>query len=120
MELEVSSYSLDRGELLDILRTCEGDVDRSSPGIGGNRPALRGGTDPTVLVAVLSGASVVLSALITGFLNILRQRVSPAATIVIRSPSGASIEFPADTTPERVTELVNTLNELSHIRIELP
>lgn len=77
----------------------------------------RSGADPTVLVAIVSGVSAAVSALISGLLRVLERRRVPSATIVVTGSDGTSVTVPAATDPERIEELLRLARELDSPRI---
>lgn len=73
-------------------------------------------TDPAILVAVLSGASATISVLITGLLQVIQQR---SQRIVLQAKNGRRLEIPANSSPERIQELINILEQMEVIRIRI-
>lgn len=71
--------------------------------------------EPSVLVAVVTASATTLMALITSIFAVVKQRESKR--IVIRGKSGESIEFPVNTTNERINELLGVLREMERPRI---
>lgn len=66
--------------------------------------------EPSILVAIVGGASAALGALITNLLKIAQQR--KIQKIVIQGKSGAKLEVPADTPSERIDELLEKVREM--------
>jgi Effector Associated Constant Component 1 len=73
-----------------------------------------------VVVAIMSGGSAALSALISGIFAFITSRRPHGGQIVIRSSDGRSIEFPPDTPPGEIPRLVELVHQLDHPTIELP
>jgi len=74
---------------------------------------------PAILVAAVESVSSVLAAIIGGIAGLAKQQAEQK--IIIQSKGGARIEFPADTPPERVDQLIRQarLLDAEHIRIGL-
>lgn len=73
-------------------------------------------TDPAILVAVVSGTSAAVSALITGLLELVQQRHQK---IVLQATNGRRLEIPANSSPERIKELVDILEQMEIERIRI-
>ena len=73
-------------------------------------------TDPAVLVAIVSGASAAMSALITGLLELIQKR---RQKIVLQASNGRRLEIPANSSPERIKELVEILEQMEIERIRI-
>jgi hypothetical protein len=63
-----------------------------------------------VLTAIVGAGGTALGALISGLLKLATQK--GARNLVVHGRSGRKIEFPADTTPDRIAELVELAREL--------
>lgn len=84
-------------------------------------PRFRGGQlDSTVLVALVSGGAVVVSALINALIQV-RAKKAPDGTgkVVIKSASGTTVEAPRDFTMEQLRELAEIAHALDRPRIDL-
>ena len=75
------------------------------------------GMDPAVLIALVGSGGAGLGALITGLLAIARE--SKAKRVTIHGRLGRQIEFPADTTPERLEELIEAAKQLDVDRLKI-
>jgi len=73
-------------------------------------------TDPAILIAVVSGASAAVSALITGLLQLVQQRQQ---RIILQATNGRRLEIPANSSPERIKELVGILEQMEIERIRI-
>ena len=82
-------------------------------------PAARG-LDPTILVAIVGAAGTGLGALITGLLQIAKQKSS--RLIVIQSKGGSRLEVPVGVSEEELKVLVENVKklELEDAKILLP
>jgi hypothetical protein len=74
-------------------------------------------TDPTVLVAIASAASTTLGYLITGILNIVKER--QLAKVTIETKDGTKIEIPANYPIKNVDDIIAKLKSLEVVRVEL-
>ncbi|HZE68112.1 MAG TPA: hypothetical protein VE135_01140 [Pyrinomonadaceae bacterium] len=70
--------------------------------------------DPTVLVAIVSGTSAGVSALITGILQLIQGHRS---SMVLQSANGRKLEIPVNTSKERIQEIIKLLEEMDIERI---
>ncbi len=75
------------------------------------------GADPATIVAVVAAAGTAFGALIGGMLRICEQ-VS-AQKIVLRGKGGLHLEVPADTSSEKLDELIGKLRELDQEKIKI-
>ena len=71
--------------------------------------------DPAILVAIIGSSGIALSSLISGLLNIARDRKSQK--IVIQSKNGLRLEIPVNTPPEKISELIKQLRYMDSPRI---
>jgi hypothetical protein len=76
------------------------------------------GIDNTVLVALVTGGSVAVSALITALIQ-WRAKKAPDGTgkIVLKSSSGITVEVPRDFSDERLREIIEIAQTLDRPRI---
>lgn len=72
-----------------------------------------GGLDTAILVAIVSGASATVSALIGGLLRILERRFSGDGKVVLKGADGTTLEFPANTSPEKVDILLKQVKSIT-------
>lgn len=84
-------------------------------------PRFRGGEiDSTVLVALVSGGAVVVSALINQLIQVRAKKAPDGmGKVIIKSASGVSIEAPRDFTMEQLRELAEIAQALDRPRIDL-
>lgn len=84
-------------------------------------PRFRGGElDSAVLVAIVSGGTVVVSALINALMQVrLKRTPDGTSKFVLKSPSGMSIEAPGNCTMEQLRELAEIAHALDRPRIDL-
>jgi hypothetical protein len=66
--------------------------------------------DPTILSAIVGTAGTILGAFITTLLPIAKK--TSVGVIVLQTKDGKRIEFPSDTPPDKIDDLVKTLNYL--------
>jgi hypothetical protein len=71
-------------------------------------------TDPTILVAIIGGTSAALTALLSGLLQLIHEKKQ---TIVLQAANGRKMEIPANTSKEKIEELLKLLKEIERIRI---
>ena len=117
IEVEIFSYQKSAEDLKEYLETCLQDKSKNLK-LFVRVPHSRFRTiEPSVLVAVISGISAALGALIAGLLKVAQQ--SKQRKIIIQSKSGAKIEFPSDLPSDKVDELVEKLKEMDNPRIYL-
>ncbi|HYY58233.1 MAG TPA: hypothetical protein VE842_12945 [Pyrinomonadaceae bacterium] len=72
------------------------------------------GIDPTILVAVVGAASVGLGSLITGLLQVGQQMA--ARKIVLEGQGGAKLEVPANTSFEKIDQLLERVNQMGEVK----
>ena len=72
--------------------------------------------DPAILVAVVSGASATISVLVTGLLQIVQLR---SQKIVLQATNGRRLEIPANSSSERIQELIKILEQMEIKRIKI-
>ena len=75
--------------------------------------------DPTVLVALISGASASLTALIVGLLRVVENK-KPKGMIIVEGSNGRKIEFPLGTSNEQISQLVDQAKNLDIEKILIP
>jgi hypothetical protein len=73
-------------------------------------------TDPAILVALVSGAGAAITALITGLLQLAQER---RQRIILQATNGRRLEIPANTSPERIEELLDILRQMEIERIRI-
>ena len=114
-EVIVKSSSVSSASLMELLQT-------QLTGEEGVKLELRAGTslfrpiDATVLIAVISAGSAVLTSLIAGALAIAAKKKSER--VVLRGRSGRSLEIPADTPLPQVKQYAELVKELDLESIE--
>jgi hypothetical protein len=74
------------------------------------------GTDVAVIVATVAGASTVISALISGIFQIIKEQLSNRGRIVIRGHKGTTVEVPANISKERLDELIEKARSIDVIQ----
>lgn len=74
--------------------------------------------DPTVVVAIVSGVSAGLGALVTGALDIAKQAKS--RVIVVQDKEGRRLEIPSDCPKEKIGELLEIIRKMEAAKIEIP
>ncbi len=82
-------------------------------------PRFRGsGIDSTIVVALVTGGSVAVSAIITALIQ-WRAKKAPDGTgkIVLKSSSGITVEVPRDFSDERLREIIEIAQTLDRPRI---
>lgn len=116
LDIEIESRSCSPEELL-------AGLSGRHPGLSVEIPAasrrFRTGPDAAVVVAIISGGAAAIQALIAGVLALVVARRGGNPKIVIRSRE-RTIEFPADTPPEDIDQLVDLVRRLDDPAIELP
>jgi hypothetical protein len=75
--------------------------------------------ETSVLVAIVAGGSAALSTLVGGLLKVIEKRQENPGKIVVKGSNGATIEFPAGTSPETLAELADLAKTLAEPRIDL-
>lgn len=73
-------------------------------------------SDPTVLVAVVSGASAAMTAVIMGLFRLLEGRHQK---IVLQAKDGSRLEIPWNTPKERIEELIALVHQMQLDRIRV-
>jgi hypothetical protein len=73
--------------------------------------------EPSVLVAIVGASGATVGALITGLLNMARERKQES--FVIQSKSGAKLEVPAGTSQETISMLIQKIREMDEPRVIL-
>lgn len=81
-----------------------------------DRPRYRG-IEPTVLVAIIGAAGSALGALVSGLVQIAHE--SHSSTIVVQGKDGRRVEFPTDTRPERIKQLIDVMGEMESPTVRL-
>jgi hypothetical protein len=69
--------------------------------------------DPTILVSLASASSAVLTALVTGVLQMASSRRGKSGSISIQTPDGVNISLPLNSGPEDVDQAVSLLSQVS-------
>lgn len=116
MEVEITSASMTSAELHDALATHavgNGFAFEQRP------PQYRTGLEVAVVVALITGGTGALSAMITGLFSLAAAKRSSGKMIVIRGREG-SIEVPADTPKSEIPRLIELAREFDRPVIELP
>jgi hypothetical protein len=75
------------------------------------------GMDPTVLVAIVGATGTGIGGLIAGLFQLISGRKDEK--IVLRSSKGATIEFPANLSSQRLDELILKLNQLEEDKYQI-
>jgi hypothetical protein len=119
MELRISIDSEETlsGELKKLL---EEKIDQDNQHIALElirREKVYRGLDPTVLVAIVTVVGTGLGVLITGILEVAKQK--SAGKIVIQSKGGSRIEVPASISPDKLDWLVEKVKKLESESIEI-
>lgn len=118
-QIEIESNTLTDAEVKEFLTTQlylnRYDIELEVRTVG---VKYRGTPDPTVLVAIVGVAGPAIGALVSGLLEIWRQRLS--GTIRFETKEGAVLEIPADTQPEKIDLLIEKLKQMSITQIILP
>jgi hypothetical protein len=99
-EIRIAAEGTDPAELADWIRATLEPGD-SLTTVGGD---LERGVPPDVLVAVINSGTQVVIALISGLLGRLRSRSN--GRMVVYAANGVRFDLPADTSTERVRELL--------------
>lgn len=76
-------------------------------------------TDPTLLVSLASASSAVLTALVTGVLQMVSSRRGKSGSISIQTPDGVSISLPLNSGPEDVDQAVSLLSQVSAVHFSV-
>lgn len=117
IELRILSYEIPADQLRVMLGEYLAELSDAPLLSLENEPSRFRAPEPTIIVALVSGAGVALGTLLGGLLKIAER--SKNQKIVIHSKSGAKLEVPADTPLERIDELVERLRGLDEPRILL-
>ncbi|KAA3618956.1 MAG: hypothetical protein DWQ05_06205 [Calditrichaeota bacterium] len=72
--------------------------------------------DPTVLVALVSGGSAALTAIIVGIFKLLEHAKQ---RIIIQAEDGSRLEIPGNTSAEKIDELITAMHKMSVKRIRI-
>jgi len=116
MQIKIASVEIAQDELQRLLVHRFGSNNAESISIHGQSVRLRGG-DATVLVALVSASSAAIGALLTGVLQIAKERC--AGKISLQGNDGSRLEVPANIPPEKLDSLIETLRKLSEPRIHI-
>jgi len=116
MEIKITSKEIPEGELRSlILHSVAADA-QSQFSIRDARVRVRG-LDAAVVVALVGASSAAIGALLTGLLQIAKQRSS--GTITLQGSDGSRIDVPANTTPDKIDELIGKLRTISGPQIHI-
>jgi hypothetical protein len=74
------------------------------------------GLDSSIIVALVSGTSAAVGALISGLLQVAREQNSGKIVLEV---NGRKLEAPADTPKNRIDELVKIMDEMEPSRISV-
>lgn len=72
--------------------------------------------DPTVLVAIVSGASAAISAIIMGLFKLLERNNQK---IVIQAQDGSRLEIPKKTSKKKIEELISLMHQMEVKRVRV-
>lgn len=116
MEISIVCDGMHENQLREFLLshvelTVSGEISVHAPA-----PQFRS-LDPTVVVAIVGAGSGAIGALLSGVLQLARERRT--AKIVLQGSDGTRMEIPADTPSQRLDELVEKVRMMSQPRILL-
>ena len=116
MEICITSTEIPQAELKELLlyrlEATASDQISILP-----RPVRLRGPDSTVVVALVSASSAAVGALLTGLLQIAKERSS--GRIILQANDGSRVEVGADTPSEKLDELVEKVRTMSQPRIHI-
>ena len=119
-EIPIYGRDLDPDQLVeDLTREVEDAASitfqKRNVGIGLRIPF----DNPTVVVALITGGSAAVSALVTGLLRILERRKENSGILRIGGASGRTIEVPRDATEKELAQYVELARSLDRPTIEV-
>jgi hypothetical protein len=115
VEFVIAPRTLDCRGLRDRLAELVGDPSAVSISLGAASGRVRA-LDTTVLVAVVSSAGAAIGVLISGLLQIARERGSGD---IIMEVEGRKLKVPPNTPPERLDQLIEKLKSMERGRVVL-
>jgi hypothetical protein len=120
-EIPIHGRDLNPDQLIEQLTQ---EVENIAPGITFEKRDVGIGLripfdNPTVVVALITGGSAAVSALVTGLLRILERRKEPHGVLRIVGASGRAIEIPLGATEKELADYVELARSLDRPAIEL-
>jgi hypothetical protein len=116
MQIGITSDEIAEDELRQLLnQRLSRDVAHNIV-IQSGAPRLRG-ADPALIVALVSASSAAIGALLTGLLQIAKERCS--GRITLQASDGSRVDVPANTSPERLDALIENIREMSQPRLHI-
>ena len=116
MELEIAYHGVSAD---DVERAIRGCLD-----LTGERDSLtqvefrRFRTpDPTILVAIVGGASAAIASTLTGLLQLVRER--RVGRVILQGNDGSRIDVPSDMPLEKIDELIERVRKMPSARIHI-
>jgi hypothetical protein len=118
-QVEIVSKSIPLEKIKDFLET---QLNRTNSGVKlivkEPEVRLRSGLNPAVIVAIIGATGTACATLIAGLLRMFEK--NPEKRTVIQGKSGARLEVPADTPPEKISKLLQDVKKLDLDQILIP
>lgn len=112
-ELSISSHKYSREKIKTVLTKWDSSWQAHEQDIG-----IRSrGLDPTILVAIVGATGTGIGSLIVGLFQLVSGQKDEK--IVLRSSKGATIEFPANLSSQKLDELILRLNQLEEDKYQI-
>jgi hypothetical protein len=116
MEVSITSFQISADELQELLGQRLSARVRCDISIQPGTVQVRG-VDPRVVVALVSASSAAIGALLSGLLQIAKERCS--GKITLQGNDGSRVEVPANTSPEKLNALIENVRQMSSPRVHL-
>jgi hypothetical protein len=116
MQINITSDEIAEDELQQLLNQRLGKDEARNIFIQSGSVRLRG-ADPAVVVALVSASSAAIGALLTGLLQIAKERCS--GRITLQGSDGSRIDVPANTSPEKFDALIENIRKMSQPRVHI-
>jgi hypothetical protein len=112
-EVSIISHKYPREKIKTILTEWDSSWQAHEQDIG----IQTRGIDPTVLVAIVGATGTAIGGLIAGLFQLVSGRKDEK--IVLKSSKGATIEFPASLSSQKLDELILKLNQLEEDKYQI-
>ena len=117
LSVSIRAYGIPAVDLQQQLDRILAGVQDSPEWNIGTHPSRFRTVDPAILVAIVGASGAALGALVTGLLRIAQKKGTQK--IVIQGRDGRRLEVPADTSTERIGELLQVVRGMDRPHIEL-
>jgi hypothetical protein len=112
-EVSIISHKYPREKIRTVLTEWDSSWQEHEQDVGSQARGL----EPTVLVAIVGAVGTGIGGLISGLFQLISGRKDEK--IVLRSSKGATLEFPANLSSQKLDELILKLNQLEEDKYQI-